>query len=104
MEEDKSVLIGTNMEFKSFSWHDTFFKKCSFCLFVAFSITGRISREVHWLKATCPECYFEFDVEGEVMIGEIIDCPDCGVELEVVSVDEDKVVLQTVAVEEDWGE
>ncbi|MBS7246994.1 MAG: lysine biosynthesis protein LysW [Candidatus Freyarchaeota archaeon] len=38
------------------------------------------------------------------MIGEIIDCPDCGVELEVVSVDEDKVVLQTVAVEEDWGE
>ncbi|MBS7287436.1 MAG: lysine biosynthesis protein LysW [Candidatus Freyarchaeota archaeon] len=56
------------------------------------------------MKATCPECYFEFDVEGEVMIGEIIDCPDCGMELEVVSIDEDKIILQTVSVEEDWGE
>lgn len=56
------------------------------------------------MKATCPECYFEFDVEKEVIIGEIIDCPDCGAELEVVSINDEEITLQPVTVEEDWGE
>lgn len=60
--------------------------------------------EVHSMKATCPECYFEFDVKKEVIIGEIIDCPDCGAELEVVSINDEEITLQPVTVEEDWGE
>ena len=34
----------------------------------------------------CPECEAEIDEEFED-VGEIITCPECGVELEVVSID-----------------
>ncbi len=36
--------------------------------------------------AYCPECEAELDEEFEE-IGEVITCPECGVELEVVSID-----------------
>lgn len=36
--------------------------------------------------AVCPDCEAPLDVEeDEVEEGEVINCPDCGVELEVVS-------------------
>nr|HDO81118.1 lysine biosynthesis protein LysW [Candidatus Bathyarchaeota archaeon] len=53
---------------------------------------------------TCPECYYEFEVDDDIIVGEIVECPDCGAELEVVSVNDGEVVLQAVSVEEDWGE
>ena len=57
------------------------------------------------MKATCSECYFEFEVDKDVMLGEIIECPDCGVELEIIEIKEKEVVLQKAeAEEEDWGE
>jgi len=56
------------------------------------------------LKVTCPECYYEFEVDDDIIVGEIVECPDCGAELEVVSVNDGEVVLQAVSVEEDWGE
>jgi alpha-aminoadipate/glutamate carrier protein LysW len=34
----------------------------------------------------CPECEAEIDEEFED-VGEIISCPECGVELEVISID-----------------
>ncbi|MHA1606214.1 MAG: lysine biosynthesis protein LysW [Candidatus Freyarchaeota archaeon] len=56
------------------------------------------------MKVTCPECYYEFEVDDDIIVGEIVECPDCGAELEVVSVNDGEVVLQAVSVEEDWGE
>ena len=52
----------------------------------------------------CPSCYFEFEPEGEILVGEVIPCPDCGVDLEILSVgDEIKVEVAEMG-EEDWGE
>jgi len=53
--------------------------------------------------AECPECAAELILEADVEEGEIIVCPDCGVELEVVSVDP-VAVEPAPEVEEDWGE
>jgi len=53
--------------------------------------------------AECPECAAELILDDDVEAGEIIVCPDCGVELEVVSVDP-VAVEPAPEVEEDWGE
>jgi alpha-aminoadipate carrier protein LysW len=53
--------------------------------------------------AECPECAAELDLAADVEEGEIVVCPDCGVELEVMSVDPVTVELAP-QVEEDWGE
>ena len=56
-------------------------------------------------KATCVECYFEFEIDDEVMLGEVIECPDCATELEVIEIKDKEVALQKAeAEEEDWGE
>jgi alpha-aminoadipate carrier protein LysW len=56
-------------------------------------------------KATCPDCLAEFDVPEDVMVGEILSCPDCGLELEVSNREGNKIELQKLAIEkEDWGE
>jgi len=39
-----------------------------------------------YIVSYCPECEAEIDEEFED-VGEIITCPECGVELEVVSID-----------------
>lgn len=51
----------------------------------------------------CPECEAELVLGANVEESEIIVCPDCGVELEVLSVDPVEVGLAP-DVEEDWGE
>lgn len=53
--------------------------------------------------ATCVECAGEVPFGNDVVLGEIAQCPDCGVELEVVSVNPLEVDLAP-EVEEDWGE
>lgn len=53
--------------------------------------------------ASCPECAAELSFDDDVMLNEITQCPDCGVELEVVSLDPLEVDLAP-EVEEDWGE
>lgn len=50
----------------------------------------------------CPECAAGIDATP-ALTGEIVDCPDCGVELEVVSLDPLRLQLAP-EVEEDWGE
>jgi alpha-aminoadipate carrier protein LysW len=53
--------------------------------------------------AECGECAAELELAADVEEGEIIVCPDCGVELEVVSLE--PVTLELAPeVEEDWGE
>ena len=54
--------------------------------------------------ACCPECAAEIDLNLEdVMAGEIIDCPDCGVELEIISILPLALSLAPEE-EEDWVE
>lgn len=56
-------------------------------------------------KVICPDCAAEFDVPDDVMVGEIVSCPDCGLDLEVEKVEGNNVELQKIAIEkEDWGE
>lgn len=56
-----------------------------------------------YMMAECPECAAEIQLDDNVEEGEIIVCPDCGVELEVISLD--PIVLEMAPAEaEDWGE
>lgn len=50
----------------------------------------------------CPECAAAVAARP-TLTGEILDCTDCGAELEVVSLDPVRVELAP-DVEEDWGE
>lgn len=53
-------------------------------------------------SACCPECDADIVLE-DVVEGEIMVCPDCGVDLEVMSLA--PLVLELAPMEEeDWGE
>ena len=54
------------------------------------------------LTASCPECAAEINLK-DVMQGEIVVCPDCGVDLEVTSIEPLMLDLAPME-EEDWGE
>ena len=51
---------------------------------------------------TCPECACQWKAE-DVVIGEIVVCPDCSAELEVVGLDPVELALAPEE-QEDWGE
>jgi alpha-aminoadipate carrier protein LysW len=53
--------------------------------------------------AICPECEADIPIPDGTIEGEIIQCPDCGVELEVLSLDPPMLDLAPEE-EEDWGE
>ncbi len=53
--------------------------------------------------AECPECGAIIEVDEELEEGEIINCADCGAELEVISEDPLEFALAPEE-EEDWGE
>ena len=55
------------------------------------------------MNGTCPECEAVVPVESGTELGEILVCPDCGVELEVASLDPVALSLAPRE-EEDWGE
>jgi alpha-aminoadipate/glutamate carrier protein LysW len=52
--------------------------------------------------AHCPECDAEINLSN-VVVGEIVVCSDCGVDLEVTSLNPPEVQLAPME-EEDWGE
>jgi len=54
-------------------------------------------------KTTCTECAAEIELADGTEVNEIIVCPDCGVDLEVVSLAPPTVELAPME-EEDWGE
>ena len=54
-------------------------------------------------QAECPECAADVTLPEDAMEGEIVQCADCGVELEVVKLDPPTLELAPEA-EEDWGE
>ncbi len=51
----------------------------------------------------CLECGATLNLATNLMLGEILPCPDCAVELEVISLDPVAVDLAPMEVE-DWGE
>lgn len=51
----------------------------------------------------CVECDAAVDVADDVMIGEVLECAECGAELEVTNVSPLTIELAP-EVEEDWGE
>jgi alpha-aminoadipate/glutamate carrier protein LysW len=54
------------------------------------------------LNATCPECEGPLAL-NDPMAGEIVPCPQCGADLEVVSLSPLELALAP-EVQEDWGE
>lgn len=55
------------------------------------------------MNTTCPECEADIALPDNVMQNELIACPDCGADLEVISLNPITIVLAP-EVEEDWGE
>ena len=55
------------------------------------------------VTANCPECEATISLAADVMEGEIVVCPDCGVDLEVTSLKPVTLDLAPME-EEDWGE
>ena len=51
----------------------------------------------------CVVCEGDVMLPAEVMEGELLTCPDCGTELEVVSLNP-LTVAEAPEVQEDWGE
>ncbi len=54
-------------------------------------------------NVTCPECEAEIVLEASAEVGEIIVCPECGVDLEITNLEPAAVELAPME-EEDWGE
>lgn len=55
------------------------------------------------MASECPVCGAELKLAADVVPGELIECADCGTELEVESVDP-VLVAEAPTEEEDWGE
>jgi alpha-aminoadipate carrier protein LysW len=55
------------------------------------------------LTAECPVCGTDVELAAGTVQGELITCPDCGVELEVISLDPPQIE-EAPQEEEDWGE
>lgn len=51
----------------------------------------------------CPICEAPIPIQGEWLPHELIDCPECGTELEVAKTDP-PILTPAPEIEEDWGE
>lgn len=51
----------------------------------------------------CCVCDADVKVADDVMVGELLTCSDCGIELEIISL-EPLTVEEAPEVQEDWGE
>jgi len=51
----------------------------------------------------CPVCGAEITVANDIVKGELLECDDCGSELEVVSL-EPVTLEEAPEAEEDWGQ
>lgn len=57
------------------------------------------------MKVECKDCGAEIGVAQDVMVGEIITCPDCGADFEIVVKDGESVEIKPAeSVGEDWGQ
>ncbi|MFT5111069.1 MAG: alpha-aminoadipate carrier protein LysW [Parasphingorhabdus sp.] len=51
----------------------------------------------------CPVCGAEVAISADVVKGELLECSDCGTELEVIGVEPVKL-QEAPEAEEDWGQ
>ncbi len=54
-------------------------------------------------RMNCPECDATLTLNDDLVEGEIVPCPECGAELEVLSTEPLELALAP-ELEEDWGE
>lgn len=52
---------------------------------------------------SCPECEAELSLANDTVVNEIVVCPDCGIDLEVLSLNPPELALAPMEAE-DWGE
>jgi alpha-aminoadipate carrier protein LysW len=52
----------------------------------------------------CPDCEATIQVPDDAVEGEIVTCPDCGLDLEVHITGPNRAVKPVVIEKEDWGE
>lgn len=55
------------------------------------------------MKAECPVCGAMIELQEDTVVGELLECPDCGTELEVASLNP-PTLNEAPQEEEDWGE
>ena len=55
------------------------------------------------MPIACPECDHQVEMDESVHLSEVVECPDCRSELEVVALDPVILALAPQP-EEDWGE
>jgi lysine biosynthesis protein LysW len=69
-------------------------------------LTGLKPQEVKIMNNnTCPDCDTCLPIPGDTEKGEILSCPSCGLELEVMEIKDGCIDLQELTIEgEDWGE
>jgi len=36
------------------------------------------------MKVKCPDCQKEIEIQGEVVVGDVLECQNCGTESEIV--------------------
>lgn len=63
----------------------------------------QLTQEKNMSTTSCPECEAAIELEAGTEENEIIVCPDCGVDLEVISLNPPAVELAPMEAE-DWGE
>jgi len=57
------------------------------------------------MKVKCSECDGDIELPNDLTIGEIVTCPDCGLDFEVSVINPDNVFLKRAeSIGEDWGE
>ena len=60
---------------------------------------------VNMMSLTCIECGSELVIPEDAEQGEIIECPDCGIDYAIEVDDKGRLFLQVLNLEgEDWGE
>lgn len=57
------------------------------------------------LEGTCPVCEAEVNLSEDILVSEILSCPDCHSILVVEAIEDHQVSLKEApAIEEDWGQ
>jgi alpha-aminoadipate carrier protein LysW len=67
------------------------------------TLESKNQRRIKMSTVSCPECAAEVTLAAGTEVGEILVCPDCGVDLEVTALQPPAVQLAPME-EEDWGE
>jgi alpha-aminoadipate carrier protein LysW len=55
-------------------------------------------------RGTCPECDADVQVDEDTDKGDVVECSDCGAQLEVVGLDPIELDVAVEEEEEDWNE